>query len=64
MPNLDLIPENSNKLVGLGGIGRIKDDMKIKEAVLTSNIKKDASLDDLITMKDTLKQSFSDLKNK
>lgn len=61
---MDAIPENATKLVGLGGIGRIKNDMKVKEAVLASNINKEATLDDLILMKDTLKQSFNELKNK
>lgn len=61
---MDAIPENKSKLVGLGGMGKLKDDMKIKEAQLASNINKDANLDDLIKMKDQLKQSFSELRNK
>lgn len=58
------IPENKSQIVGLGGMGKLKDDMKIKEAQLTSNINKDANLDDLVKMKDQLKHSFSELRNK
>lgn len=61
---MDVIPENKSQLVGLGGMGKLKDEMKVKEAQLASNINKDANLDDLVKMKDQLKNSFNELKNK
>jgi len=58
------LPKNQQQLSGLGGMGKLKDNMKMKEKELSSNIKSDSSIQDLVKLSETIKGSLKELKGK